>query len=506
MDKEIKNDITLIGETDYRDKRTKFGIKTDDRRRHVYVIGKTGVGKTTLLENMAISDIEANHGMCFVDPHGESSENLLDYIPENRLEDVIYFDPSDTEQPIGFNPLEQVADEQRHLVASGMMGVFKKIWPDVWSTRMEYILNNTLLALLEYPNATLLGVLRMFSDKQYRKDIVENLQDPVVKHFWKEEFAKYSQQFQVQTVAAIQNKVGQFVTNPLVRNILGQSKSAIDMKKVMDEGKILIVNLSKGKIGEDNMALIGAMVITKLQLTAMARAKESNKDFRDFFLYVDEFQNFATESFATILSEARKYRLSLVLAHQYINQLISDGNTKVRDAIFGNVGTIISFRVGAADAEFLEKEFEPAYNANDLVNLSKFHIYIRLMIDGMASNPFSAATLPPKDPSLDASPKETIIEFTRRKYGTPRMYVEKKISEEWILSSDKKSESNKNSFSKKEKSLKEVLGNEIEAEKKIKNKPKKKSKKVDVNINELKGVIEEALGETLEEEGKKKEQ
>ncbi len=495
MDKDINNDITLIGETDYRDKKTKFGIKTDDRRRHVYIIGKTGVGKTTLLENMAIADIQADRGMCFVDPHGESAENLLDYIPEDRLEDVIYFDPSDTEQPIGFNPLEQVADEQRHLIASGMMGVFKKIWPDVWSTRMEYILNNTLLALLEYPEATLLGVLRMFSDKKYRKEIVNNLEDPVVKHFWKEEFAKYSQQFQVQAVAAIQNKVGQFVTNPLIRNILGQSKSAIDMKKVMDEGKILIVNVSKGKIGEDNMALIGAMVITKLQLAAMTRAKESNKDFRDFFLYVDEFQNFATESFATILSEARKYRLSLTLAHQYINQLIDDGNTKVRDAIFGNVGTIVSFRVGAADAEFLEKEFEPEYTANDLVNLSKFHIYIRLMIDGMASDPFSAKTLPPREPSTDASPKETIIEFTRRKYGTPRKYVEKKISEEWILSKKPQAGSHK-----KEKPLKEALKN-----KNKKKKNKKEESKPDIDIDELKGVIEEALGETLEEEEKKEE-
>lgn len=267
------------------------------------------------------------------------------------------------------------------------------------------------------------------------------------------------------------------------------------MKKVMDEGKILIVNVSKGKIGEDNMALIGAMVITKLQLAAMTRAKESNKDFRDFYLYVDEFQNFATESFATILSEARKYRLSLTLAHQYINQLIDDGNTKVRDAIFGNVGTIVSFRVGAADAEFLEKEFEPEYTANDLVNLSKFHIYIRLMIDGMASDPFSAKTLPPREPSTDTSPKETIIEFTRRKYGTPRKYVEKKISEEWILSKKPQAGSHK-----KEKPLKEALKN-----KNKKKKSKKEESKPDIDIDELKGVIEEALGETLEKEEEKEE-
>lgn len=491
-----KKEITLIGETDYRDQKKRFGIKLDDRRRHVYIIGKTGVGKTTLLENMAISDIQAGRGLGVVDPHGEFAEKLLDYIPEDRLEDVIYFDPSDTEQPIGFNPLEQVSGDERHLIASGMMGVFKKIWPDVWSTRMEYILNNTLLALLETPGATLLGVLRMFSDVNYRKEIVDNLQDPVVKHFWAEEFAKYTQRLQIEAVAAIQNKVGQFVTNPLVRNILGQRKSLIDMKKIMDEGKILIVNVSKGKIGEDNMALIGAMVITKLQLAAMTRAKESNKDYKDFFLYVDEFQNFATDSFATILSEARKYRLSLTLAHQYINQLVFDGNTRVRDAIFGNVGTIVSFRVGASDAEFLEKEFEPEYTSNDLVNLSKYHIYIRLMIDGIASTPFSAATLPPQYLPSESSPKDTIIEFTRRKYGTPKEYVEKKISEEWIGSGTGKPERNRT-----EKSLGETLKRENNFQR-YERKPSRGPKK-DVNVGELRGVIEKALGESLEEEEKK---
>jgi energy-coupling factor transporter ATP-binding protein EcfA2 len=496
MKKNIDNDITLIGETDYRDQKVKFGIKTDDRRRHIYIIGKTGVGKTTLLENMAIADIESGKGIGIVDPHGEFAEKLLDYIPENRLEDVIYFDPSDTEQPIGFNPLEQVSDEQRHLIASGMMGVFKKIWPDVWSTRMEYILNNTLLALLESPGATLLGVLRMFSDEKYRKEIVENLQDPVVKHFWKEEFAKYTQRLQIEAVAAIQNKVGQFVTNPLVRNIIGQPKSLIDMKRVMDEGKILIVNVSKGKIGEDNMALLGAMIITKLQLAAMTRAKESDKNFRDFFLYVDEFQNFATDSFATILSEARKYRLSLTLAHQYINQLVDNGNTRVRDAIFGNVGTIISFRVGAADAEFLEKEFEPIYTANDLVNLSKYHIYIRLMIDGIASSPFSSKTLPPRDVPDEVSPKETIIEFTRRKYGTPREYVEKKIGEEWTGGKREKPKT------EKEKTLKETLLKEEEPQRTEKKFPKNPRK--DVEIDKLRNVLEEALGESLKEEKEKR--
>lgn len=427
----MDNKITPLGTTDYRNKKDRFGIKVDDRRRHVYVIGKTGVGKTTLLENMIISDIEAGRGVGFVDPHGETAERILDFVPEERLEDVIYFDPSDTEHPIGFNPLERVSDEHRHLIASSMMGVFKKIWPDVWSPRMEYILNNTLLALLEYPDATVMGILRMLGeDEEYRKKIVSNLEDPVVKHFWVEEFARYRQQFRIEAVAAIQNKVGQFVTNPLIRNILGQQKSPINIKKIMDEGKILIVNLSKGKIGEDNTALLGSMIITRIQLAAMSRAKDISKDYRDFYLYVDEFQNFATDSFADILSEARKYRLNLTLAHQYINQLVFEGNTKVRDAIFGNIGTTICFRVGATDAEFLEKEFLPDYDQNDLVNLTKYHILINLMIDGIASKPFTAITLPPHE-SPDESSKNTIIEFTRKKYASTRELVERKIQEEW---------------------------------------------------------------------------
>lgn len=420
----------MLGETNFRNQRIKFGIKLDDRRRHVYIVGKTGTGKTTLLENMLMSDIEAGHGVGLVDPHGELAEKILDFIPESRLEDVIYFDPSDIEHPVGFNPLERVGNEYRHLVASGMMGVFQKIWPDAWSARMAYILNNTLLALLEYPSSTLLGIMRMLSEKDYRAKVVEKLEDPVVKSFWVNEFARYSQRFETEAVAAIQNKVGQFVTNPLIRNIIGQPHSAIDMKKVMDDGKILIVNLSKGKIGEDNSALLGAMIITRLQLAAMSRVNFPEKERRDFFLCVDEFQNFATDSFATILSEARKYRLNLTLVHQYIGQLIFELNTKVRDAIFGNVGTIICFRVGADDAEFLEREFLPEYNKNDLVNLPNRNIYLKLMIDGLASRPFSAGTLPPRvleHPSL----REFITEFTRKKYATSRSLIEEKIASEW---------------------------------------------------------------------------
>lgn len=426
------NDIAPIGVYNFRNQRKKFGIKLDDRRRHVYVVGKTGVGKTTLLENMVISDIQAGKGVGVIDPHGEFAEKMLDFIPEERLDDVIYFDPSDMENPIAFNPMEQVGTEFRHLVASGLMGVFKKIWADAWSARMQYILNNTLLALLEYPGATLLGIMQMFSNKAYRKKIVDNLQDPIIRSFWQDEFSQYSQKFESEALAAIQNKVGQFVSNPLVRNILGQPRSSLNMRDIMDSGKIFIANLSKGKIGEDNSALLGAMIITRLQLAAMSRVDVPEAERRDFFLYVDEFQNFATDSFANILSEARKYRLGLILAHQYIGQLVNaEQNTKVRDAVFGNVGTIISFRVGAEDAEFLEKEFMPEFLQTDLVNLSKANIYIKLMIDGVSSRPFSAETLPPQKLPL-VNYRDVIIKNTRDRYGTPRSVVEARITSDLL--------------------------------------------------------------------------
>ncbi len=322
-----------------------------------------------------------------------------------------------------------------HLIASGMMAVFEKIWPDVWSARMQYILNNALLALLEFPDATLLGIMRMLSDKKYRKEVVDNLKDPVVKRFWVNEFGQYTDRFATEAVAAIQNKVGQFVANPLIRNVIGQPHSSLNPRKIMDEGKILIVNLSKGRIGEDNSSLLGAMMITRLQLAAMSRVDIPNEeDRRDFYLYIDEFQNFSTESFANILSEARKYRLNLTLAHQYISQLVGE-NTRVRDAIFGNVGTFVIFRVGPEDAEFLEGEFLPTFEASDLVSLPKYQVYTRLMIDGVAGKPFSAETIEPR-PRPENSFADVIIENSRRRYSTRREDVEKKIGGEWLSESD----------------------------------------------------------------------
>jgi CxxC-x17-CxxC domain-containing protein len=416
-------EINFFALTTFRNQRKKFGIKTDDRRRHVYVIGKTGMGKTLMLKNMAMQDIQQGKGIGFIDPHGEAAEELLDCIPSNRINDVIYFNPADIDHPIAFNIMEKVGLEQRHLVASGLMGVFKKIWPDVWSARMEYILNNSILALLEYPGATLLGVNRMLADPEYRKKVIEKVMDPVVKSFWTQEFSRYAQRYEVEATAAIQNKVGQFISNPLIRNIIGQVKSSINMRDIMDGKKIFIMNISKGRVGEDSSRLLGALLITKLQLAAMSRVDVPEDKRNDFFLYVDEFQNFATESFANILSEARKYRLALILGHQYIAQM----DETVRDAVFGNVGTIVTFRVGAEDAEYLEKEFAPDFTAEDLVNLPKYNIYLKLMIDGIAGPGFSAETLAPL-PDLEKSNRDKIIKASRERYGTQRKIVEEKIA------------------------------------------------------------------------------
>lgn len=417
------NEITYIGITNFRDEYKRFGIKADDRRRHIYIIGKAGVGKSTMLENMAIQDIENNKGVGIIDPHGELVERIIHFIPKERVQDVVYFNPSDLDWPIAFNVIEEVPIEMRHLVVSGLMEVFKKIWPDVWSARMEYILSNTLLALLEYPGSTLLGVNRMLSDNDFRKAVIQRVTDPVVKAFWEKEFARYHDRFAVEAIAPIQNKVGQFISNPLIRNIIGQKESKLDMRKIMDEGKILLANLSKGLIGEINSSLLGALLVTKLQLAAMSRVEYKEEERRDFYLYIDEFQNFSTESFATIFAEARKYRLNLTLAHQYINQL----NEKVKDSIFGNIGTLISFRVGPEDAEFLEKYFYPDFTKEDLINLPNYNFYIKLMVDGILSKGFSGINFPPRSlPSL--SYNQEIIEESRKKYTTPARIVEEEIA------------------------------------------------------------------------------
>ncbi len=420
-------DVNVFGYTNHRNQQVRFGIKRDDRRRHMYILGKSGTGKSTVMENMIIQDIRAGRGVAVIDPHGDLVEKVVQFIPPERINDTIYFNPYDVDFPIAFNVMEQVDRTNQALVASGLVGVFKKLWADSWGPRLEYILRNAILALLEYPGSTLLGVPRLFVDTDFRKRVIGTITDPVVKAFWEVEYAKYSAQFAVEAVAPIQNKVGQFLSMALVRNIIGQVRSSIDLRQVMDGKKILLMNLSKGRIGEDASALLGAMLITKLQLAAMSRVNVAEGERNDFYLYVDEFQNFVTESFAGILSEARKYRLCLTLAHQYVGQLAPGGTTTIRDAVFGNVGTMAVFRVGAEDAEFLKTEFEPTFMPQDLVNLPNFNMYLKLMIDGITSQPFSATSLPPF--KLEEAPGvlETVIKVSRERYATPREQVEEKI-------------------------------------------------------------------------------
>ena len=417
--------ITFFAKTDARGQRVPFGIKARDRQRHMYVIGKTGMGKSTLLENMAAQDLKTGEGMAFIDPHGSAIEVLLDYVPEDRIDDVVYFAPFDMENPIAFNIMEDVGIDKRHLVVSGLMSTFKKIWVDAWSARMEYILTNALLALIEYPGTTLLSVNRMLADKKYRDKVVENIKDPAVKAYWVDEFASYTERFAAEALPAIQNKIGQFTGNPLIRNIIGQPHSSFDVRKMMDEKKILLINLSKGLVGETNADLIGSMLITKIYLAAMSRAElppAQMKQMPNFYFYVDEFQSFANATFANILSEARKYHLNLIIAHQYVQQM----EEEIRDAVFGNVGTTISFRVGPFDAEVLETVFAPEFEATDLVNLGFAQIYLSLMIDGVGSRPFSAITLPPVE-TPPKSFKQMVVKRSQQNFCRPRSEVEQAV-------------------------------------------------------------------------------
>ncbi|MBI2618402.1 type IV secretion system DNA-binding domain-containing protein [Candidatus Kaiserbacteria bacterium] len=419
--------VTYIGATDARGKKQAFGIKSSDRSKHMYIIGKTGMGKSTLLENMAIQDIQHGQGVGFIDPHGSTAEKLLDYVPKHRISDVVYFAPFDMDYPVAFNVMEDVGYDKRHLVVSGLMSAFQKIWVDAWSARMEYILSNTLLALLEYPDSTLLDVNKMLVNKVFRKKVVNYITDPIVKDFWEGEFAGYTDRYTQEATPAIQNKIGQFTSNPLIRNIIGQPKSSFDMREIMDNKKIFIANLSKGRMGETNADLLGSMLTTKIYLSAMSRADEPasvQAKLPPFYFYVDEFQSIANDSFADILSEARKYKLALTIAHQYVEQM----EENVRNAVFGNVGTTIAFRIGPLDAEMLEIIFKPKFTQEDLVSLGFAQIYLTLMIDGVGSPPFSATTLPPiKEPEVTF--KEEIIKSSRDTFGRSRQKIEESIRE-----------------------------------------------------------------------------
>jgi DNA helicase HerA-like ATPase len=416
-----KNPITPFAVTNYRDIQKRFGIKEQNRRGHMYIIGKTGTGKSTLIENLAISDIKTGNGLGLIDPHGDLAEDILYFIPKRRIKDVIYFNPADLEYPIAFNPLEKVPSDFHHLVVSGLISTFKKIWAEFWGPRLEHILRHSILTLLERPGSTLLELPRLLTDKEFRKSVLNGVTHPQVKEFWSSEFDKYSAWLRSEAISPILNKIGQFLISIPLRNIVGQKQNTFDLRKVMDEGKILIVNLAKGKIGEDNSSLLGAMIVTKIQLAALSRSDLPENKREPFYLYVDEIYNFLTLSFADILSEARKYGLNLILAHQYIEQL----DEKIRAAVFGNVGTIISFRIGAEDAKYLAKEFLPVFDESDLINLPNYHIYLKLMIDGTTSEPFSAITLPLVE--RNKSYKTKVIEISRKKYASPRRLVEREI-------------------------------------------------------------------------------
>ncbi|MDD2566056.1 MAG: type IV secretion system DNA-binding domain-containing protein [Candidatus Gracilibacteria bacterium] len=423
----IDNNINVspIGKTNFRGVSKKFGILPVDRTRHVYIIGKTGMGKSVLLENMIYEDICKGRGVALIDPHGDLADTLVSNIPKNRTNDVILFDPSDYKYPIAFNMFENVSKEHRPLVMSGLVGIFKRMWADSWGPRLEYILRNCILTLLEIPDATLMSIPLILTNKSYRLKVVSKIEDVTMKRFWEQEFEVMEPKQMTEAISPILNKVGQFLSNPLLRNILAQPKNAFSLRWIMDNNKILIINLSKGKIGDDSMALLGSMMVTKFQIDAMSRADIAEDKRKDFYFYVDEFQNFATDSFAVILAEARKYKLNLIVANQYISQM----SETVRNAVFGNVGTILSFQVGPDDAPKLAQAIgdDGTVSASDLLNLRKYDIYSKLLIEGMPSRVFSATTLPPVKTDFDEQRKNVVAKVSREKYGKPIDFVEKKI-------------------------------------------------------------------------------
>jgi hypothetical protein len=425
----MDNDIIIIGtRTHYGGEERLFGITPQDARHHLYVIGKTGSGKTTLLRNLLIQHACAGRGFALIDPHGDLAEEILQHIPMHRADDLVYFNPADLEYPIGVNLIGQVPPDDRHLVASGIVSALKSIWGELsWGPRMEYILYNAVAALLDCENTTLLGLPRLLTDPAYREWVVRQVKDPVIRAFWVTEFAAYDERFMREAIAPIQNKIGQFLASPPVRNILGQVKSKIDFRFMMDTGRMFIANLSKGRLGEDKANLLGSLVVTQFQLAAMSRATMAEESRRDFFLLIDEFQNFTTDAFASVLSEARKYHLCLTLSHQYIDQL----TPKVRSAVLGNVGGVISFRIGSTDAEILTREFGGDYAASQFVELDRFEVLARILNDGESVGPFRARTLPPI--SNAHTKRDALIARSREKYGSKRSVVEGKINR-WFQS------------------------------------------------------------------------
>ena len=422
-------DVSFIGRTNYvaslEEKKFIFGVKRVDRRRHMYIIGKSGVGKTKLLELFIRQDVTYNHGLCLIDPHGDVIEAMLDYIPPERIEDVCIIDPADIDFPASFNPLANVDPMFKFQLTQGLIEVFQKQFGANWTPRLEHVFRFTCLALLDYPHATMRGMISMLTDRNYRQKVVEYITDDMVKRFFAIEFADWSEKFDTDAIIPLVNKLGQFLSDPLLRNIFGQKQNKIDISKLMNEEKIVLINLSKGRLGEENSSFLGSIFLTKIKQAGMERAGMPEKDRKDFYLYVDEFQNVVTQTFENILSEARKYGLNLTIAHQYVGQIIP----RVYQAILGNVGSVISFRVGGEDAVKLKPEFSPIFDVKDMINLAVTEFYIKMTIDGESYDPFSAETLRVL-PATHPSYREEIIEASRRKYSIPKGDAQKLIEEE----------------------------------------------------------------------------
>ncbi|MDD4318937.1 MAG: type IV secretion system DNA-binding domain-containing protein [Candidatus Peribacteraceae bacterium] len=417
-----ESDVSGFGVTNYHNNFVPFGIRRADRRRHLYIVGKSGVGKSKLLELLINEDLKNGEGISVLDPHGDLVDAVLRMVPKHRIEDVVLLDPGDIDFPIAFNPLERVEEAYKMQVTIGFLQIFKKLFGNNWSDRLEHVLRYTTLALLDSPNTTVLSILKMLTDKNYRQKIVSRIQDSVVKNFWVSEFAAWSEKFDADAITPLLNKVGQFVATNMIRNMIGQPKTKFDIREIMDKKKILLMKVSKGLLGEENSSLIGAMFITKLYQAAMSRADTAEDQRKDFYFYVDEFQNFATDTFSEILSEARKYKLNLTIAHQYMGQL----SDFVRKTVFGNVGSMISFRVGAEDAMILEGEYNPVFKERDIINLGVRDFYIKMSVNGELRDAFSGKTLNAPAPAEDYT--KEIIDASRRKYCTPRKEVEEMLA------------------------------------------------------------------------------
>jgi len=423
------SDVVFFGRTNYvaslEEKKFVFGIKRIDRRRHMYIIGKSGVGKSKLLELMIRQDIAYGQGVCIIDPHGELIEDILNFIPKERIEDVCLIDPGDIEYPSSFNPLANIDPTFKHQLTQGLIEVLRKQFGANWTPRLEHVFRFTVLALLDYPHATMRGMISMLTDRNYRQKVVEYIEDDMVKRFWAIEFADWSEKFDTDAIIPLVNKLGQFLSDPMLRNIFGQKQNKIDLEQLMNEQKILMINLSKGKIGEENSSFFGAMFLTKIKQAGMARAKLEPKDRHDFYLYVDEFQNIVTDTFENILSEARKYGINLVVAHQYVGQLLP----KVEQAVLGNTGSMITFRVGGDDAVKLKADFAPIFEVKDMINLGVGEFFIKMTIDGESYDPFSAETLKVL-PATHSSYRKDIIDASRRKYAISAGEAQRLIAEE----------------------------------------------------------------------------